>query len=268
MVGQPTLFGDETPRPQRRLGSPNAFSRMATPEYWSLDYVDFGDVTPELQERAQPSELRKSLIDVPMGSDGYVVGYCPEDSYRYRRVALTPGEYKLIPRSVGALSRAIEATTLTRRPERTGNGLTIDVNAAERDSIEALRIRRRKIGNYLEDTLMKDEDAILDVFEASRRYGKAWGNEAYMRTIMTWVRDHIFGDMLTAIGHVRGWKGEQRARAQHTVDYLLFFDRARNQHLSNWTGFLALAYEYNDQKQALFVDREKQIDRYTAQYEG
>jgi len=249
------------PGPVRDLKSRNSFERAATPEYWGLDQANYADLDQQAVDLAAPSELEPSIIGVPRGSH-FESSYSPANTRGTLSVALTPVEFGRVTRSVPALGRAVASRTLSGRPARAD--FVSDQQAATRSGTHALREKLRVMQTYSQ-TLASDADRLASFTQAAKpggEYGRAHMPEAEMRMEMTWIQQHIFGDMFLAMRSQRRWTPEQEDVMRRAVDWRLFFDRERNQHLTNWYDMLRLASTYVGHKRGLFAEKIFQARKY------
>ena len=259
-LGQDSLPGIADAVPiHRDLDSRNSFARMATPDYWGLDPVKYGDITPTMIDRMSPDYIRPSLIDVHADSE-CAVSYIDDITGQKVNIAVTPHEYGILARNIAKLGEASVNQTLAARPSMPN--FAIHDAAAERSGVHTLEGYVTRMQEYADGTLNADIQKLRRFKEAADHPGLGRGKEIDMRLDMQWVMDHIIGDTLLALRRQRNWTPEQADLASRSLQARLFFDRAGNKHLSNWREMIIFELEYTSHKLALFKDRTRQAKSY------
>lgn len=257
MVGEQPLDGipvDLVPPPilpeSKNLTARNAFSRLATPEYWGLDLARYADITPKMIDRADPPKFRKDLIDTPVDR-GFAAGFLPLDE-PYTRVALTPTEYGMITRSPKHLGKATVGRALAKQIDETPS--MVDRDRASRHGQHLLEAMLKGMQAYV-DTLDSDTAMLQRFREAATYHWYSRGQEATLRTDMQWIHDRMFGNMFAALRYQRGWTPEKEDLARRALEMRLFFRRSHNMHTLEWVKLFDLNLEHTGYKKGLFGDR-------------
>ena len=263
LIGQEAFEGMQPPRD---LGSLNAFARAATPEYWGMTVDHYHDVTGIMLRAAAPEKLRPNLIDVRQRAP-LTVAYEDEQTGRYRYVPLLPEEYTLVPRtmSAGRYGEVVVAQTLAGKGSLRYADDELRSRGDEHGN-DAIRAKLEKIEAYLADTLVPRSELLARLQEAAAHPGFWRMKEGDMRMAMEQVRSFMIPDALRVIGNARQWSKDQAKMASRAVEYRLFFDRKRNQHIANWQGMLGLLQDYQQEKINLFADRRGRFEGYLHQH--
>lgn len=238
----------------------NSVARLLTPEYLGMDPNDYSDITPEMVELAAPRNLRQSLIDVPtdgLNSVAFRIGHRSLSPDRRMCIAVTPLEYKLVVRNVGAIGRAVTLNTLNSRPQ--DSDFAAHTSAAERSATHMFTSKFVRIGQYVNNVLLPRDDLLKKFEEASRpkHVGLArFGNEGKMRQNFEVLRSQILADALVSIRLQRGWNPDKADLAERTIMKSIVLERGNNTHIhKHFRGLLALLQEHNSAKLELFTAR-------------
>lgn len=259
--GPEALPGLEHLAPKSRLEEQRSFGALVVPSAVGLSEVDFGEVSQAMIDAADPKKLRGSLIDVKPSKTGNNVSYFDPIQHKRIHLALTPREYGFVMRSVSAFGDQAVANTLTSKEGLVTNQDEVDAKAA-RSGIHQVGGRMELMQRHLDESLLPDRERLERFSEYARHHWYSRRKEVDMRIELTWIRDHIFGNMFTALRYQRGWNDEQERKARLAVDWRLFFMRKENKHVANWHEMLDLAHDYSGNKIALFRDRIHEAKKY------
>lgn len=263
---QGTFEAMPTPNQPFRIEARNALARALRPDFVGLNPLDFVDVTDQMLDLAAPEALRTSLIDVRPHSSEAVKSYdwaTKKDIY----IAVTPFEYGLMSGSIQHLGERAVAGSQNKR-QRLGTRNIADDAAAVRAGIHAVTGRAEKTQEYLNNALIKQNLLIAKFQEASKYPGLArFGNEGKMREELTYLRNFVFGGMITTIGNQRNWNSNNQIYAQKAINARLFLDRQQNRHIDYFKSLLDLAAEWNGHKMAIIATRQWEAKKYVKKHE-
>lgn len=234
------------------LGPQIPFGKLAVPERMGMDPEAYGDITLAMIEHMTPGKLRPDLIGLPRDSR-YSVGYRDGGSGDYIRIALTPIEYKKMPRNVSKLAEIAITTTQAARPYR--EEFDTDQAAAKRAGVHAIESKLPRMISYVSETLEPDLDRLTRFDEYARNRNLRRTKGVDMLIELEWIRSHIFEDTFIALRNQRDWSAEQERFARRTLDKKLFLEPDLSQRTLNWQEMLGFEKEYWGHKLALFKTR-------------
>ena len=225
--------------------------RALDARFWGKDPSEYADITDDMRRAANPRVLLHDLIYAPNDST-CAVSYVPQGSRQPINVALTPLEYKLIPRSVESFSRSVRNGVLASRPYGESH-----VRAANRGVLHAHLGKAAAVGTYIDETLVPWNN-LLDklITNADNPRFSHFGTENNFREQFEIFRTNILGNMLDALGTQREWTAEQRMMAFRTIEAVLFIDNDRKMdRVEHFKLLVKSMRRYEHHKVMLFRDR-------------
>ncbi|HMS24045.1 MAG TPA: hypothetical protein PKB09_04570 [Candidatus Saccharibacteria bacterium] len=240
------------------------FARVTDPAFWELDRADYEGVTARMIERADPLSLRSSLVNVPL-DHGSGLSY-EQDSGDRVSVGMTPDDYTLIHRSFDPKYASKYASNRTRVArarslDDEGNELPPkpltqeDIDAAHRAGNHIIESGLNQMSRYVSGRLMPEIVRIEQVSEYADNPGRRRKSEEGMREQVGWVRENVFGGMLSVIGIGREWTEAKAENALKTIEWRLFFDKEDNRHYEYWRNMLDLGDMWWGERINVFEDR-------------
>jgi len=225
--------------------------RALDARFWGKDPSEYADITDDMRRAANPRVLLHDLIYAPNGST-CAVSYVPQGSRQPINVALTPLEYKLIPRNIDSFSRSVRNGVLASRPYGESH-----LRAANRGVLHAHMGKMAAVGTYIDKTLTPWNN-LLDKFitNANNPRFSHFGTENNFREQFEILRTNILGNMLDALGTQREWTAEQRAMAFKTIEAVLFvYGDRKTDRVEHFKLLVKSMRRYEHHKAMLFRDR-------------
>lgn len=237
----------------------NSFAKAATPEYHGLFIDDYADLTPEQIAYVTPDFLEKSLLGASRNSKNTVYYQNPENGERLW-VAVTPVEFKQTAGNIETLGNRAVSRALGRRPARPA--YEVDRAAATQEGVEAVQNKLGQLTVMRDETLRPQKAKVKWLAHAAQSPGYAWKKGIDLYSYMSEVRHLVFTDMLTAMSIAGDWTPEKTEGVRKVVEYKLFFDREKNNHIENWKQMLKLADTYLGYKQAIYSEKIEKAKQY------
>lgn len=245
---QLSLSGASIALPADLHNKHNALARTLKPEYFSVNPVEYGDITDEMRRLACPNLLWQSLAGTSL-AEPKCISYSPTEDRSREFVALTANEDDLLVHNPQAFNAAVRGKTMQANQAGADGGAL----AAERAVMHANQQKAERQEVYLERTLRPWHDLLGRFKNAADHPGwSVMGDEISMRINFETFRTIILGNMLQVIGAQRGWTDEQADFATRTIEARMFIDRKRNQHIAYFAGLVAMMSVYLERKMAVY----------------
>lgn len=231
----------------KNMSARRAFGGLVTPEFWRLDPTDYEDITDQMVELVAPNMLRSSIMGVTERN---------EDKFVVDSIALSPEEYKFVPRGVAAIGRAVTSTALSGKLQLVPREAAV-IRAADKKS-KILQRYHDRIEIYLGKTLQPQKRDLEFLLDMSQSPGYSRGKHIDIYQKATQAKDVIFPNMLDVIGDQREWTEDQRALASRSLDKrLLMTGRKR---VGHWREWLRFANTYNEARQIILKRRKNELE--------
>lgn len=273
------LFSLETEHSVRlERDRPTALVHILTPEFHSLDQVDFDDIPDEVVARATADELRPSLYWQYVRKGERLKPEVTAFSYRtpegdYVSVALTPAEYDSASESADKLAQRAFNRVLAQRDkalQKETEDMSArarsdeDIRVAKRGSVRAVMDQQAGMEALLQDSVLPKIDLIEKFIEMTRGHNSnlARGSRQAVSKRFDELRTTVFDDMLDAIALQRGWNADMTERAKKIIQKRLYMSGHVRERIANFTEMLALAHDYYGYKRALLLTKIADAERY------
>lgn len=259
---QPALARAETFRTQLSL------SKVLTHEYQGLDLADFTEIGQAEIDAADPFKLRTGLIGSSVKDHPHAIRFDSFDAQTNRAyretIALSAAEDDRVMRTDDPANYARRAYNSAMKQAVLLGDEKARVKA-EGNALESVVSKHDRMAEYIDGTLRPEITRLTRFDEYARNFEKRRLQGRNFDIELTWLRQVIFGDMLTVIGTGREWSDQQRRVAGLAVDWRIFFDPQSRNRIRNFNAMNKLALEYYGLKLALFSDRKARASRYIRQ---